>query len=457
MSTETKYALVVLGSGESGTGAALLAKSKGIAVFVSDFGKVQERYAQQLHEAGIPFEEGQHSEGLILQAQEIIKSPGISPKVPIVQKAMAAGIPIIDELEFASRYTQARFIAITGTNGKTTTTLLTYHLLKQAGYKVGLAGNIGESLAKQVIQDQFTHYVLEVSSFQLDGMYRFKADVAVLLNITPDHMDRYENSMARYTDSKFRILQNMDTKGGFIYFQESPLVAERVEQIAIIPQQMPISLETQVENGAYLQNEALHLLVGEHSIEIPVAAISITGRHNAINAMAASLASLSMGLSESALRKGLATFVNAPHRLEPAGEWQGVQFINDSKATNVDSVYYALDAMTSPVVWIAGGIDKGNEYQQIELLVRQKVKALVCLGIDNNKLLRYFAGIVPEIAEADSTEKAVALAAKMSRAGDVVLLSPACASFDLFKNYEHRGELFKQAVAAFITQSGQQL
>jgi len=445
--------LIILGSGESGTGAALLAKSKGFEVFVSDFGAIRADYKKELTEAGITFEEGKHSEDVILSAQEVIKSPGISEKVEVVKKIQAAGIPIIDELEFASRYTEAKIIAITGTNGKTTTTLLTYHLLKEAGFKVGLAGNVGFSMAKQVIENNFDYFVLEVSSFQLDGMNNFKADVAVLLNITPDHLDRYDYKIQNYIESKFSILRNMDQAGSFIYYKESELLKNELKNREVVPQSWPISLKKSVKEGAYFEEDQLVIKINKPSpkeLKIPVSEISIQGKHNNINSMAAIMAALAVGVSEEFIKKGLLNFKNAAHRMEPVGQLEGVKFINDSKATNVDSVYYALDAIQEPIVWIAGGTDKGNDYKQIEKLVKNKVKALVCLGKDNEKLMKYFRNKVSEIRETQSVNEAVELSFNLASKGDVVMLSPACASFDLFRNYEDRGDQFRRAVAQLI-------
>lgn len=445
--------IIILGSGESGTGAALLAKSKGYEVFVSDFGSIRADYKKELEDAGIVFEEGEHTEEVILSAYEVIKSPGISDKVDIIKKIKSARIPIIDELEFASRYTTAKIIAITGTNGKTTTTLLTYHLLKEAGYKVGLAGNVGFSMAKQVIDHQFDYFVLEVSSFQLDGMKAFKADVAILLNITPDHLDRYDYKIQNYIDSKFSILRNMGPDNFFIYFKESEALKRELKNREIIPQALPISLKRAVKQGAYFENDTLNISVDAFNpsdLKILISDISIQGKHNNINAMAAIMAALAVGVPEKSILKSLKSFKNASHRMEPVGEFEEIRFINDSKATNVDSVFYALDAIQQPIIWIAGGTDKGNDYKQIEKLVKSKVKALVCLGKENEKITKFFRKKVAEIRETQSVTEAVELAFNLAAKGDTILLSPACASFDLFKNYEDRGDQFRRAVAQFI-------
>jgi UDP-N-acetylmuramoylalanine--D-glutamate ligase len=438
--------IVVLGGGESGVGAALLAKAKGMEVFLSDKGNLAEKYKQILSTHQIPFEEGQHTDERILQADEVVKSPGIPDKAPLVQVLISKGTPVISEIEFASRYTKARLIAITGSNGKTTTTLLTYHLLKSAGLKVGLAGNIGESFAKQVIEDTFDYYVLEISSFQLDNSYHFHPHIAILLNITPDHLDRYEYTFQKYIDSKFRIAQTLTGQDYFIYYKENSPIVEELSKRNIPATLLPISLEEQLQSGAYLSENQLTIHITNGNLTFPLDELPIQGKHNAINSMAALLVCRILHINEEAIKAGLKTFTNAPHRLEKAGEINGVTFINDSKATNVDSVFYALESMKKPVVLIAGGIDKGNDYTQIEALVKQKVKALICLGKDNSKLVSFFGNKVPVIKETSYIRDAVHLGLQLAEKGDVVLLSPACASFDLFKNYEDRGAQFKQFV-----------
>ena len=438
--------IVVLGGGESGVGAALLAQAKGFDVFLSDKGSLAESYRSALLEAGIPFEEGQHTEERILAASEVIKSPGIPATVPLVQKLRARGIPVISEIEFAARYTNARLIGITGSNGKTTTTLLIYHLLKTAGLNVGLAGNIGDSFAKQVITDTFDYFVLELSSFQLDDMYQTHLDVMVLLNITPDHLDRYNYNFEQYVASKFRILQNALPEDDFIYFAESPPIMAELSRHTLAIQPLPISLTTATSPGGYLTDGRLVATNRKQSFTLAQAETPLRGPHNAINMLAAILAAQSVGVAEEAIETGLKTFQNAAHRLEPAGTINGVQFINDSKATNVDSVFYALSSMDAPVIWIAGGLDKGNEYSQLDELVGQKVKALICLGVDNHKLVDYFGDTIPSVYETQQVEEAVAQGLAWAQPGDIVLLSPACASFDLFKNYEDRGNQFKAAV-----------
>ncbi|MGV3559876.1 UDP-N-acetylmuramoyl-L-alanine--D-glutamate ligase [Larkinella arboricola] len=438
--------MVILGGGESGVGAALLAKAKGYTVFLSDKSLLQETYRNMLLQHGIPFEEGQHTEEQILQAQEVVKSPGIPEKAAIIQKLRQKNIPVISEIELATRYTNARLIGITGSNGKTTTTLLTYHLLKTAGFNVGLAGNIGDSFARQVLENSFDFYVLELSSFQLDDMYRARMNVAILLNITPDHLDRYEYQFQNYTNSKFRILQNMTPDDTLIYYQEDPVISKELADRQPAVQVQPVSLISSPRPGAYLNDGLLVLDDGHQPFRVNMAELPLKGRHNAINMLAAISAAQAVGVGTEALHRGLMTFQNAPHRLEPAGEMKGVQFINDSKATNVDSVYYALESMTTPVIWIAGGLDKGNDYGQLAALVREKVKALICLGKDNQKLVSYFADRVPALFETQDVNEAVAKGLEWGKPGDTVLLSPACASFDLFRNYEDRGNRFKEAV-----------
>jgi UDP-N-acetylmuramoylalanine--D-glutamate ligase len=442
--------IVVLGGGESGVGAALLAQAKGFDVFLSDRGSLAESYRSTLQDAGISFEEGQHTEERILTASEVIKSPGIPATVPLVQKLRAQGIPVISEIEFAARYTRARLIGITGSNGKTTTTLLIYHLLKTAGLNVGLAGNIGDSFAEQVITDTFDYFVLELSSFQLDDMYHTHLDVMVLLNITPDHLDRYDYNFDQYVASKFRILQNALPEDDFIYFAESqPILAEMARRMPSV-QSLPISLTTIASPGGYFTDGQLIATNREQSFAFAQAETPLRGPHNAINMLAAILAAQSVGVSEEVIKTGLKTFQNAAHRLEPAGAINGIQFINDSKATNVDSVFYALSSMDAPVIWIAGGLDKGNDYSQLDELVGQKVKALICLGADNHKLVNYFGNTISSIHETQYIEDAVAQGLAWAKPGDVVLLSPACASFDLFRNYEDRGNQFKTAVRNLI-------
>ena len=439
--------LVILGGGESGVGAALLGQAKGYDVFLSDRSPLKATYLETLKEAGIPFEEGKHTESLILNATEVVKSPGIPDTVPLVVKLKEMGIPVISEIEFAARYTRAKLIGITGSNGKTTTTLLTYHLLKTAGFNVGLAGNIGESFARQVINDTFAYFVLELSSFQLDGMYQTRLDTAILLNITPDHLDRYGYDFQNYVDSKFRILQNLRPEDTFIYFQENAPTLQELAGRKPDVYALPISLEEAVSPGGYANDGTLTTSFQERTFSIDTAELPLKGPHNALNMLAATLAAQSVNVPDEAIIEGLRTFQNAAHRMEPAGTLNGVRFINDSKATNVDSVFYALSSMDAPTIWIAGGQDKGNDYSQLDAVVHEHVKALICLGKDNKKLVDYFGDKLALIRETQDVREAVKMALDLGQPGDVALLSPACASFDLFKNYEDRGNQFKQAVA----------
>ncbi|GHB71405.1 UDP-N-acetylmuramoyl-L-alanine--D-glutamate ligase [Persicitalea jodogahamensis] len=440
--------LVILGGGESGVGAALLGKSRGFEVFLSDRSPLQTTYREVLNTARIPFEEGAHTEGKILEANEVVKSPGISDTAHIVQELYRRNIPVISEIEFAARYTDARLIAITGSNGKTTTTLLIYHLLREAGLSVGLAGNVGASFAAQVASDQKDFYVLEISSFQLDNMYDFRANVAVLLNITPDHLDRYDYDFQKYVQSKFRIVQNQTGDDDFIYFAESKALTTELEKRTLPARLWPISLENKLVKGGYLADGVLTVRGHDQDFSIPSEDLPIQGPHNAINALAAILAAQSVGISAEQIRSGLRSFVNAPHRLESIITLEGVEYVNDSKATNVDSVYYALGSFNRPIVLIIGGVDKGNDYAQIEPLVKEKVKGIIALGTDTKKLADYFIGAVPQFHETQSLEEAVRTARAWAAPGDVVLLSPACASFDLFKNYLDRGDQFRNEVLA---------
>ena len=453
--------MVVLGGGESGYGSAILAKVKGFDVFLSDKGRIADKYKTQLERWEIPFEEGTHTETLILNADEVVKSPGIPEKAPVVKALHEAGIPVISEIEFAGRYTRARKICITGSNGKTTTTSLTYQMLKDAGMKVALGGNIGESFAYTVAVAEDENgraealrrgvsapevpdwYVLELSSFQLDGVREFRADVAVLMNITPDHLDRYEYKMQNYVDSKFRVIRHMRPDDTFIYSDDDPVIAGELGKYPMTMRRLPFSAKRRETLGAWLEGGVITAVDGTRSVTMETDRMQIKGIHNAYDAMAATLAALSAGVSPDSIQHTLGSFAGVEHRLEPAGELDGVLYINDSKATNVDSVWYALESMTRPVVWIAGGTDKGNDYGPLTDFVREKVKALVCMGLDNGKLNRDFSKVVSVIYDTDSLEKAMDAARSAAEPGDVVLLSPACASFDLFKNYEDRGEQFK--------------
>lgn len=431
---------VVLGAGESGVGAALLAKKKGFNVFVSELGKIADDYKEILEDNKIVFEEGKHTEKVILMAEEVIKSPGIPEKAPIITRLREEGIKVISEIEFAARYTKAKMIAITGTNGKTTTTLLTYHLLKNAGFNVGVAGNVGESFAASVAKDNFDWYVLEVSSFQLDDCYEFTPDVAIMLNITPDHLDRYGKDMQNYIDAKFRLMQNMDEQHTFIYNADDKNIAKQMKEDEPFATLLPIT-----EKWFEGKNIAIPAkTIKKQTKAITFDNLPIPGRHNQLNISAAITAALLTGAKEEQIKEGLKTFKNTAHRLEKIVEINGITFINDSKATNVDAVYYALGSYDQPIIWIAGGIDKGNDYKQIEALVAKNVKALVCIGKDNTKLLKFFKGKVGKIADTTDIKTAIKRAFGFAEAGDIILLSPACASFDLFKNYEDRGEQFRE-------------
>ncbi len=440
-----KERIVILGAGESGTGAALLAKVKGFDVFVSDHGTIKDKYKSELKLNEIPFEEGGHTEERILDAKLIIKSPGIGDKVPIMQKVAELNIPVLDEIEFAFQYTKAKIIAITGTNGKTTTTLLTYHLMKAAGIRVGLAGNVGFSMARQVTNENFDWYVLEVSSYQLDGTETFKPEIGILLNITPDHLDRYEYTMQNYVNSKFQLIENMTRQENFIYYADDEVITKEIKTRSVVPDQIQISLRPDASSAVKYDGEKMVFNFRE-KFSIAQSETTLKGPHNLINTMAAVTAVSLAGVDLPAIRAGLKTFVNAPHRLEPVGIVNGVEFINDSKATNVDSVVYALGSYDKPLVWIAGGIDKGNDYNLIKEAVKRKVRALICLGKDNEKLIKAFGDTVPTIKETQSVKELVHLALQLAKEGDVVLLSPACASFDLFRNYEDRGDQFRNAV-----------
>lgn len=441
--------LVILGSGESGVGTAILAKKQGYDVFVSDSGTIKEKYRLQLTEEAIAFEEGAHSAEKIMNATEVVKSPGIPDKATLVKELRAAGIPVISEIEFAGRYCKARKICITGSNGKTTTTLLTHHILKKAGYKVGLGGNVGKSYALQVAREENDYYVLELSSFQLDGMYDFKADVAVLLNITPDHLDRYDYNFDNYVASKFRILQNQGENDKFIYCADDAAITKYLSTHPHLSHALPFSIKTKIEgDGAYLNENqiTLNYKPNQSPLIMTIEELALQGKHNVYNSMAASLTARIVDVRKEIIRESLQDFQNVEHRLEFVASINGIEFINDSKATNVNSTWYALESMEKPVVWICGGQDKGNDYNELSDLVKNRVKAIICLGKDNSKIVAAFTGLVDIIVETDSAQDAVAASYKIGKKGDVVLLSPACASFDIFQNYEDRGMQFKAAV-----------
>ncbi|MBS2212748.1 UDP-N-acetylmuramoyl-L-alanine--D-glutamate ligase [Carboxylicivirga mesophila] len=439
--------LVVLGAGESGVGAALLAKQQGWDVFVSDSGKIAERYQQELDDAGIDWEEGAHSLDVIFAANEVVKSPGIPDTIPMIQQLHAREIPVISEIEFAGRYTEAKTICITGSNGKTTTTMLIHHLLKQAGVKVEMAGNVGTSLARQIAEGKRPEwFVLELSSFQLDGMYQFKADIAILLNITPDHLDRYDYSMQKYIDSKFRIVQNQTEKDVFVYCQDDEIIARELQNRLLKSELLPFTQKGILKQGAYSTFDELIINYNDETMRIISQELSLQGRHNLYNSMAAGIVAKVLKIRKKLIRESLSSFKGAAHRLERVAAVRGIEFINDSKATNINSTWYALECMNNPVIWIAGGVDKGNDYNELMELVEKKVKVLICLGTDNGKLLDAFKGKVPVIKETQSMDEAVKLAYRSASKNDVVLLSPACASFDLFDNYIQRGDLFKESV-----------
>lgn len=438
--------IIVLGGGESGVGAAILAQAKGFYVFLSEKGYLTDTYKEQLICYNIPFEEGRHTEELILSADEIIKSPGIPNNAPIINKAAEVGIPVISEIEFAGRYTNAKLICITGSNGKTTTTSLIYHILNSSGLNVGLAGNIGKSLAYQVVEDKFDYYVIELSSFQLDNMYDFKANIAILLNITPDHLDRYDHDMQKYIDAKLRITRNQTSGDAFIYWAEDPVVSNEITKYDLKSQIYTFASHKIDGVAAYVDNREIIINTPNSVFVMEQEVLALTGMHNLYNSLASGIAAKLLDISDEDLRHSLSDFQGVEHRLEKVARVRGIQFINDSKATNVNSCWYALQSMQTPVVLILGGTDKGNDYTEIENLVKQKVHALVFLGKDNTKLHKFFDGKVSNIVDAGSMEEAVKKSYDLANEGDTVLLSPCCASFDLFKNYEDRGRQYKEFV-----------
>jgi len=439
--------IVILGGGESGTGSAILAKKQGYEVFLSDNGNIKDKYKEMLYNYDIPWEENKHTERLILDAEEIIKSPGIPERTPIIQTIRKHEIRIISEIEFAGRHTMAKKICITGSNGKTTTTSLIHHMLKKAGLNAGIAGNVGKSFALQVAEETYDYFVLELSSFQLDGMYEFKADIAILLNITPDHLDWYDGNMQDYVDSKFRITQNLSEDEFFVFCSDDEITVYELERIVLKAKELPFALKKKTKEVAYIDEyDNLRVEYGDSPFIMPVKDLALSGKHNRYNSMAAGITGNVLNIRKDLIRESLMDFQGVEHRLEKVLKVHGVHFINDSKATNVNSTWYALESMTTPVVWIAGGIDKGNDYAELHDLVEDKVNTLVCLGKDNEKLHKAFGKRVENIIEAESMEEAVNKAYYMAGNGDTVLLSPACASFDLFENYEDRGWQFKEAV-----------
>ena len=438
--------IVILGGGESGAGAAVLAQKQGFDVFVSDLSSIQPQYKELLDKYGIPYEENQHSEDKILNAGEIIKSPGIPDKAPIVRKLHELGTPVISEIEFAGRYTQAKTICITGSNGKTTTTMLTYHILKNAGLNVGLAGNVGNSFALQVAEADYDYYVIELSSFQLDGMYEFKVDIAVLLNITPDHLDRYNYEMQNYVNSKMRIIQNQTAKDAFIFWNDDLWIRKEIEKRQMEVPLYPFALQKGKDVIAYTEDKQIIIETPKGIFTMEEELIALTGEHNLYNSMAAGIAAKLIDIKNDDIRQSLSNFKGVEHRLEKVARVKGVEYINDSKATNVNSTWYALLSMKTPVVLILGGTDKGNDYRSIESLVIDKCRALIFLGVDNTKLHAFFDEKVKQITDARSMQEAISQAYNIAEKGDTVLLSPCCASFDLFKNYEDRGKQFKKCV-----------
>ena len=438
--------LVILGAGESGVGSAILGKKKGYDVFVSDFGKIKDNYKEVLTINGIAWEEEAHTEDKVLNADIVMKSPGIPDKSPIVKKLHEKKIPVISEIEFASKYTKAITIGITGSNGKTTTTMLTYHLLKSAGLNVGLGGNIGKSFAWQVAEDLFDYYVLELSSFQLDGIINYKPYIAIITNISPDHLDRYDYKYEKYIDSKFRITMNQTADDFLIYDADDEAIAEWFNKNKTKAQLIPFSLTKTFDKGAFIKNDKMEVNISEEEFIMETEYIALEGKHNMKNAMAATSVAKLMQIRKATIRESLSNFQGVEHRLEKVLKIQNVQYINDSKATNVNATYYALDSMLVPTVWIVGGVDKGNDYSELMSLVREKVKAIICLGVDNKKIIDAFGNVVDIMIEVDNMSDAVVMSARLTEKGDAVLLSPACASFDLFENYEDRGNQFKKAV-----------
>lgn len=440
--------IVILGGGESGVGAAVLAKKHGYDVFLSDKGKIKQKYIDVLTKYDIKWEDGLHSSELIFNALEVVKSPGIPDKADLIVSLKEKNIPVISEIEFAGRFTKAKTICITGSNGKTTTTMLTYHILKNAGLNVGLAGNIGKSFALQVAENDFDYYVIELSSFQLDDTSHFKADIAVLLNITPDHLDRYNYEMKNYSDSKFKVTQNQTKEDAFIYCMDDEVTMNTMAgNTSIHATLYPFSIKQKIDQGAFLnENELIININSTNPLSMSIQELALQGKHNIYNSMAAGIVAKIVDIRKDVIRESLSDFQNIEHRLEFVARVHGIEFINDSKATNVNSTWFALESMTNPVVWIVGGIDKGNDYSMLKELVKEKVKSIICLGLDNEKIIRAFSDVVETIVEVGSAKEAVSKAYYLGKKGDTVLLSPCCASFDLFENYEDRGSQFKRAI-----------
>jgi len=440
--------LVVLGAAESGVGAAVLGKKKGFDVFVSDKGKIKDKYKRVLSNHAISFEESKHTTKLILNADEVVKSPGIPDNVKIIIDLKKKKIPVISDIEFAARYTKAKLIGITGTNGKTTTTMLTYHIFKKAGLKVGLAGNVGKSFAMQVATKDQDYFILELSSFELDGMFKTRINVAVLTNITADHLDRYNNKLQNYVNSKFRITQNQKKEDVFIYCLDDEIISKEIKKRKFDAQLFPFSIKREVGQGAYVKGKNLIINTNHNKLSMFLEELALQGKHNQYNSMAAGITARVVEIRKDVIKESMSDFQNVEHRLEFVARVHGIEFINDSKATNVNSTWYALESMAHPTVWIVGGVDKGNDYAVLKELVKNNVKAIVCLGTDNKKIIKAFKGIVKDIVETKTAKEAVAAAYKFGRKGDTVLLSPCCASFDLFENFEDRGNQFKKAVKA---------
>lgn len=442
-----KLKIVVLGGGESGVGAAVLAKKKGFDVFLSDNKEIKRKYRRVLIHFEIDFEESGHTVSKVLQADEIVKSPGIPDTIPLIGKITEKGIDVISEIEFAARFTKAKTICVTGSNGKTTTTLLIYHILKNAGLNVGVAGNIGDSFALQIANEDYDYYVLEISSFQLDGMFKFRADIAIILNITPDHLDRYNNEFENYAKSKFRITQNQTKNDAFIYCADDKTIERLMKQTEINARHFPFSLSNEgFEEGAFLKENEIVINSNKNQFKMTLEQLALQGRHNVYNSMAAGVAAKLLDIRNDTIKQSLSDFQNVSHRLEYVSSVHGITFINDSKATNVNSTWYALEHYEKPIVWIAGGVDKGNNYESLKPLVKENVKAIVCLGLDNKKIHDAFTDCVDLIVDTDTAQDAVEYAYQLAKKGEIILLSPACASFDLFESYEDRGDQFKDAV-----------
>ena len=438
--------LVILGGGESGVGTAILGKKKGYDVFVSDFGKIKDNYRNVLNQYEIKWEDEKHTEDLILNADIVMKSPGIPEKAPIIKKLIEKGIPVISEIEFANDFTKAITIGITGSNGKTTTTMLTYHLLKEGGLNVGLGGNIGKSFAWQVAEENYDSYVLELSSFQLDGIINYKPHIAIITNISPDHLDRYDYKYENYIASKFRITMNQTEEDYLIYDADDEAIGNWLQNNKVRAQLIPFSISKSVENGAFLNNNTMEININQEEFLMETSTIALEGKHNMKNAMAATSVAQLMKIRKQTIRESLSNFQGVEHRLEKVLKIHNVQYINDSKATNVNATFFALDSVTTPTVWILGGVDKGNDYAELMPLVHEKVKAIICLGVDNKKIIDAFGNVVDMMVEVDNMHDAVNTARHIAEKGDTVLLSPACASFDLFENYEDRGNQFKREV-----------